>query len=222
MGQRGQIKEDELNLGGLQAHCVKPNKSRSNTGQMERSLTHLLWRNISITQTTSHFYQKQLQLKFHSGPSEVEGGTIYFYTTWILFRNLTWILSQCGTWGKPWMSAVLIELCVNTTVMDGLEDMGHNGVNWKQSWRVRTDDLAAGLRRAPDWQHMAGVEQSFFCLSTCQFISPYVSRLYTHARYLSNVLWARALLYWILTAVIPPKAISIVNVILPDIVIKLL
>lgn len=72
MGQRGQIKEDELNLGGLQAHCVKPNKSRSKTGQMERSLTHLLWRNISIPQTTSysHFYQKQLQLKFHSGPSE--------------------------------------------------------------------------------------------------------------------------------------------------------
>ncbi len=135
-----------------------------------------LWRNISIPQTTSysHFYQKQLQLMFHSGPSEhwtvqrndnSGGGTIYFYTTWILFRNLTWILSQCGTWGKPWMSAVLMELCMNTTVMDGLEDMGHNGVNWKQSLRVRTDDLAAGLRRAPDWQHMAGVKQSFVCLS---------------------------------------------------------
>lgn len=96
------------------------------------------------------------------------------------------------------MSALLIELRMSTTVMDGLKDMGHNGVNWKQSWRVWADDLAAGLRRELLIDMAHGRNGTVFRLSVCLSVS--LSRHpSTHATYLSNILWAGMLLYWILT-----------------------
>lgn len=116
-------------------------------------------------------------------PKQQKVGLLFSFLMDFREGNVAGIIWQYGIRGKPWMSAVLIELRRSTKVMDGLSDMGHNGC------KLKTEP------EGESWQPGSQPAESFWLtvFRPTVFLSGSLSRT-THLCETNNAVWAETFL----------------------------